>query len=196
MSSHILELSGYAEVSELMAEASESWEDVRTDALIGALVIGPMLGHIWSRTPKSFRARYAKRPSDRFVRRGGAYSLQSGWRKGRTPEELRALDVYGQERLARSLQPWKGSRTASSVRGAVRTTEGGVEFRISSDLEYAGRMHEMGDIGQWSPGKARGWSTPGTGGKFLSGPASEDRPALVAEFVRNLEAELGRRGLL
>lgn len=197
MNGHVLAFDSYAVMGQWLDRASALWPDIREDALLGALVNGRLLGDIYRRTPKSYRARYAKTSRDAFKKYSkGGVGLSSGWQRHHSQSALDRLNRYGQERLARSLQPWKGVRTAASLRNMVRSTSGGIRFEISSDLPYARRMHEAGDLGQWTFGRDRGWSTPGTGDRFISIPAKEDAADLVQNMTRNIEAELGRRGLL
>ena len=96
-----------------------------------------------------------------------------------TAEQADRLDSYGQTRLANSLLP-DGAHTSIDVLGFRKTSEG-VEMTIASDVPYAGRMHETdrpaeGDY--WTPGNGGyGWSTQGTGNKYIEKVVDASRMA-------------------
>ena len=82
-------------------------------------------------------------------------------------------------RLRDSLLPG-GAHTRIDVLG-FRKTSDGVEMTIASDVPYAGRMHETeipaeGDY--WTPGNGGyGWSTQGTGNKYIDRTVDASRMA-------------------
>ena len=145
---------------------SSDFADLAEDALTAAFVNGGVEMEVWRRTPKSDRAKYAERIGESNRKGTG---LKPGWRDRVTAEQADRLDSYGQTRLANSLLP-DGAHTSIDVLG-FRTTSEGVEMTISSDVPYAGRMHETdvpaeGDY--WTPGNGGfGWSTQGTGNRYI-----------------------------
>jgi len=146
---------------------SEDFADLAEDALTAAFVNGGVMEEIWKRTPKSQRAKYAERIGLKYNPRNG--QLARGWRDQVTPEQAEKMDSYGQTRLANSLLP-DGAHTGIDILG-FRKTSDGVEMTISSDVPYAGRMHETDRPAEgeyWTPGNGGfGWSTPGTGNKYI-----------------------------
>ena len=169
MSDVVVDDKGLSVILELL---SQDFPALAQEALEDAFVNGGVLEDVWKATPKSERAKYAERIDPDLVRyRTGvdgrdSASLARGWRKRVTPEQAEKLDEYGQTRLASSLLP---SLSGLDQLG-FRTTSSGVEFSISSSVPYAGRMHETsvpakGDY--WAPGKRGGWSTAGTGAKYI-----------------------------
>lgn len=155
---------------------SEDFADLAEDALTAAFVNGGVMEEVWRRTPKSQRAKYAERIGESNAKGTG---LKRGWRDRVTAEQADRLDSYGQTRLANSLLP-DGAHTRIDVLG-FRKTSDGVEMTIASDVPYAGRMHETdrpaeGDY--WTPGNGgHGWSTPGTGNKYIEGVVDANRMA-------------------
>ena len=155
---------------------SEDFADLAEDALTAAFVNGGVMSEMWHRIPKSERAKYAERIGESNRKGTG---LKPGWRDRVTPEQADRLDSYGLTRLANSLLP-DGAHTSIDVLG-FRTTSEGVEMTISSDVPYAGRMHETevpaeGDY--WTPGNGGfGWSTTGTGNKYIEDIVDAQRMA-------------------
>lgn len=155
---------------------SRDFADLAEDALTAAFVNGGVEMEVWRRTPKSERAKYAERMGVGFNPRNG--QLKRGWRDEVTPKQAERLDSYGLTRLANSLLP-DGAHTSIDVLG-FRTTSDGVEMRIASDVPYAGYVHEAdkpaeGDY--WTPGSVGGWSTPGTGNKYIEDVVDVQRMA-------------------
>lgn len=155
---------------------SKDFADLAEDALTAAFVDGGVMEEMWHRIPQSERAKYAERMGVGFDKKG---QLARGWRDKVTPEQADRLDAYGMSRLRDSLLPG-GAHTRIDVLG-FRTTSEGVEMTISSDVPYAGRMHETevpaeGDY--WTPGNGGfGWSTPGTGSKYVEDVVDAQRMA-------------------
>lgn len=156
---------------------SEDFADLAEDALTAAFLNGGVLEDIWRRTPKSQRAKYAERIGLKFNPKNG--QLARGWRDKVTPAQAERMDSYGQTRLANSLLP-DGAHTDIDILGFRRTSDG-VEMTIASDVPYAGRMHETdrpaeGDY--WVPGNGGfGWSTPGTGNRYIERNVDASRMA-------------------
>lgn len=155
---------------------SEDFADLAEDALTAAFVNGGVMEEMWHRIPQSERAKYAERIGESNTKGTG---LKRGWRDRVTPEQADRLDSYGMSRLRNSLLP-DGAHTRIDVLG-FRTTSEGVEMTISSDVPYAGRMHETeipaeGDY--WTPGNGGfGWSTTGTGNKYIESVVDANRMA-------------------
>jgi hypothetical protein len=155
---------------------SEDFKDLAEGALTAAFINGGVMEDVWRRTPKSQRAKYAERIGESNAKGTG---LKRGWRDRVTPEQADRLDSYGQTRLANSLLP-DGAHTRIDVLG-FRKTADGVEMTIASDVPYAGRMHETdkppeGDY--WTPGNGgHGWSTQGTGNKYIEDIVKPERMA-------------------
>lgn len=170
---------------------SRDWPNLRRDALEGAILNGGLLDAIWERTPKSMMQRYAAEYGGvRINSKGG---LERGWRRKMDPETLARVEQYGQERLARSLMP-HGNRPGAKGMGLdIRTTSDGAIWRIRSSIAYAEKVHEAKHPreGQyWTPNGGRGWTTPGTGNKYLSRPAEECAGRIARELARNLSAAI------
>lgn len=155
---------------------SEDFADLAEDALTAAFVNGGVMEEMWHRVPQSQRAKYAERIGESTKNGKG---LKSGWRDRVTAEQADRLDSYGMGRLRDSLLPG-GAHTRIDVLG-FRKTSDGVEMTIASDVPYAGRMHETeipaeGDY--WTPGNGGyGWSTPGTGNKYIERTVDAQRMA-------------------
>ncbi len=164
---------------------SRDFADLAEDALTAAFVNGGVMEEMWHRIPQSERAKYAERINPGIVKTstrangGQKVELKGGWRDRVTPEQADRLDSYGMSRLRDSLLPG-GAHTRIDVLG-FRTTSDGVEMTISSDVPYAGRMHETetpaeGDY--WTPGNGGfGWSTTGTGNKYIEDVVDAQRMA-------------------
>lgn len=173
---------------------TRDWPNLRRDALEGAILNGGLLDAIWQRTPKSMMQRYASQLGGISISPTGA--LSKGWRKKLDPRILAHVERYGQERLARSLMP-HGNRPGSAGMGLdIETTSDGAVWRIRSSISYAEKVHEARSPreGQyWSPGEGRGWTTPGTGAKYLSRPAEECAGRIARELARNLSSAIEGR---
>lgn len=155
---------------------SQDFADLAEYALAAAFVNGGVMEEMWHRIPKSERAKYAERLGESTK---GGKGLKSGWRDRVTAEQADRLDSYGMARLSDSLLPG-GAHTRIDVLGFRKTSEG-VEMTIASDVPYAGRMHETdrpaeGDY--WTPGNGGyGWSTQGTGNKYIEKVVDANRMA-------------------
>lgn len=183
------------ELSDGLNRLSNQWTRLRREALEDAILNGSLLEEIWMRTPKSMMQRYASELGGIKLTVKG--DLPRGWRKKMNPEGLRTVDRYGQERLARSLMPG-GTMPSQTYRGLDITDHSeGVSFFIRSDLDYAERMHEaqFPREGQyWTPNGGKGWTTKGTGNKFLERPAENCADELAEIVADHLEEAL--RGML
>ena len=155
---------------------SQDFADLAEYALTAAFVNGGVMDEIWHRVPQSERAQYAERIGESNAKGTG---LKRGWRDRVTAEQADRLDSYGMSRLRDSLLPG-GAHTRIDVLG-FRKTSDGVEMTIASDVPYAGRMHETeipaeGDY--WTPGNGGyGWSTQGTGNKYIDRTVDASRMA-------------------
>lgn len=170
------------------------------DSIEDALTNGDseILADIWARTPQSDRARYAYRYKaiERDDWKDDGSALRAGWRKKlREANGSRAVDrvdMYGMQRLRKAVF---GGQDTYGVRGMkVSTTYRSASFAMVVDsVPYARRMHEAVDIvDYWSGRTARGigdkrgkgWSTQGTGAKFLTDPVA-DKKGDIRTDVRN-----------
>lgn len=170
------------------------WPNLRRDALEGAILNSGLLDSIWRRTPKSMMQRYASQLGGARINKAG--QLEKGWRRKMDPDMLAHVELYGQERLARSLMP-HGNRPGQKGMGLdIRTTSDGAVWRIRSSLAYAAKVHEARNPreGQyWSPAGGKGWTTPGTGNRYLSRPAEECAGRIARELAKNLSAAIEER---
>lgn len=180
-------------LSKGLDELARDWPNLRRDALEGAILHSGLLEGIWMRTPKSLMQRYASQMGAGHIGANG--QLPRGWRKKMDAKTLARLDQYGQERLARSLMP-NGNRPGMMGTGLdIRTTADGAVWRIRSSIKYAAKVHDTKypTEGQyWAPG-GKGWTTPGTGNKFLSRPAEQYAGAIARELAKNLSAAIEGR---
>lgn len=184
------------ELSDGLNRLSSQWTRIRREALEDAILNGSLLQEIWMRTPKSSMQRYASELGG--IRLSARGNLPKGWRKKMTAENLATVDRYGQERLARSLMPG-GTMPSQTYRGLDITDHAdGPSFFIRSDLDYAEKVHEaqFPREGQyWTPNSDRGgWTTRGTGNKYLERPAEDCADELAELVADHLEEAL--RGML
>lgn len=182
------------ELSEGLNRLSGQWTRIRREALEDAILNGPLLQEIWMRTPKSSMQRYASELGGINLSVKG--DLPRGWRKRLSAEDLHKVDRYGQERLAHSLMPG-GTMPSQTYRGLDITDHAdGPSFFIRSDLDYAEKMHEaqFPREGQyWTPNSDRGgWTTKGTGNRFLERPAENCADELAEIVADHLEEALRR----
>ena len=170
------------------------------DSVEDALTNGEseILADIWNRTPQSDRYRYAFRYKaiDLQDWKKDGSSLKSGWRKNFSEGQLNRLDQYGQQRLRKSLF---GGQDTYGIKGmTVKSDQHRASFTLSSDLPYARRMHEAVDIVDYWSGtekgigdkKGRGWSTVGTGAKFLTDPVHEKKMQIRNDVANALAYRL------
>lgn len=173
---------------------ARDWSNLRRDALEGAILNGGLLDAIWRRTPKSMMQRYASQMGGVSIDSKGR--LARGWRHKVDPVVLAKVEEYGQERLARSLMP-HGNRPGAKGMGLdIETSSDGAVYRIRSSIAYAEKVHETKHPreGQyWTPNGGRGWTTPGTGNKYLSRPAEECAGRIARELAKNLSAAIEGR---
>lgn len=175
-------------------DLARDWPTLRSDALEGAILNSGLLDAIWMRTPKSMMQRYASEMGELRINSSGA--LEKGWRRKMNPRLLAHVERYGQERLARSLMP-NGNRPGARGTGLdIQTTPDGAVWRIRSSVGYAEKVHEArkpADGHYWTPGERGGWTTPGTGSKYLSRPAEECAGRIARELAKNLSAAIEGR---
>lgn len=176
------------------------------DSIEDALTNGDseILADIWKRTPQSDRARYAFRY--KAIGRGDwkkdGSGLRNGWRKKIEDDEtvsaqvgmdrLNRLDQYGQQRLRKAVF---GGQDTYGIKGMrVATDRRSARFALVVEgVPYARRMHEaINIVDYWSGStdkgigdkRGRGWSTIGTGAKFLTDPVQEKKLDIRTD-VRN-----------
>lgn len=159
------------------------FEEAAKDALTAAFVLGGVEEAIWRATPKSSRTRAAMNAGldvdlrDGSSRRGQITTRR--WRGQVTERQAERIDQSGQERLARSLLPQGGFDSLDNL--GWTQTSGGWEFRIQSSVPYAGYVHETDRPAKgeyWDHTKGgKGWSTPGTGAKYIEANVDARRMA-------------------
>ena len=185
-----------------LARLGASIPRIMQDSIEDALTNGrsEILADIWHRTPQSDRARYAYRyrSINRKDWKADGSGLKSGWRQKIEGDErispwtanyrIHRLDEYGQQRLRKSLF---GGQDNYGIRGLeVKTARKAASFSLVTNLPYARRMHEATDIIDYWAGptdrdigakRGKGWSTRGTGAKYLSDPVDNKRRIIRAD---------------
>ncbi|MBO4797462.1 MAG: hypothetical protein J5494_01635 [Candidatus Methanomethylophilaceae archaeon] len=174
MSEDLIVIKDFRELNGILDHLQKDFPDMVRDSLEDAFIHSGVMEDIWRRTPKSERAKYGERIG---VSKRDGTGLVPHWRDKVTKEQSDKLDAYGMTRLANSLLP-SGVGTGLDQLGYQRT-QIGWEFSITSSVPYAARMHETekpaeGDY--WTPGNGGyGWSTQGTGRKFIEDKIDPDR---------------------
>ena len=182
-----------------ISDFQRNWNQIREDALVGALLHGGFTKGVIERTPKSEGERY----------RGSAKYGYSN-RKDR--------DRYGHQRLLRSMihAENEGSKTDFTLlhkrrdsfelafgpdaqwdvpyaihqhESKVPDTKRSQLVTIKAKNPKTGRMHK---VEKWTPG----WSGTRTGNKFLEKPWNENQIRTERQLIRNIDAQLKNRGLL
>lgn len=170
------------------------------DSIEDALTNGDseILADIWKRTPQSDRARYAYRYKalDLADWKKDGSALKTGWRRkigeANGNRALDRLDEYGQQRLRKAVF---GGQDTYGIKGMrIATDRRSARFAlVVDDVPYARRMHEaINIVDYWSGStdkgigdkKGHGWSTIGTGAKFLTDPVQEKKLDIRTD-VRN-----------
>ena len=162
---------------------SRDFADLAEDALTAAFVNGGVEMEVWRRTPKSDRTRVAQDVGlDTNIdnpRGDPARITTRKWREKVTPKQAAKVDAAGMTRLALSVLP-QGPATPVDVLGFRRTSEG-AEMRLASSVPYAGYVHETENPAEgeyWDHSKkGKGWSTPGTGNKYIEDVVDAQRMA-------------------
>lgn len=196
----VIRISELGEFADRLDRLKVSLPRIMSDSIAEALTNGQseILADIWKRTPASDRYRYAYRykaiESGDWKADGTA--LKSGWRKqirdANGQRALDRLDGYGMQNLRKAVF---GGQDTYGIKGlVVKTGNGRASFTIqvrTDEAPYARRIHEATDITTyWASSKnavgdkrGRGWSTQGTGAKFLTDPVNNKR-ALIRADVR------------
>lgn len=212
MTVHRVNVTSLSDLADAIGRLADDWQDIARECMVYALVQSGYLEAVYRRTPRSSRERYVSARDASALRiseRGDANdpsswvaSLRSGWedrlaRKGVSRDDIDRLSEYGMGNLANSLVP--NGNVRDSTIFDVRTSDTSVELSISSNVDYAARMHETDRPAEgeyWTPGRDRGWSASDTGNRFLERPYEELQDRILERFAEALDRELRERGLM
>ncbi len=165
-------------LSSALAALHRDWDEIREDALTGAILFGGFTEDVIKRTPKSEYRRYKHFYGEEIARRKG----------------------YGMQRLLKSLL--KSGRPDMKTDFVYERRAGMMSMAISSDVKYAYNVHEgigmpgEGSYWNWDWKSNYGWSTEGTGIKFLEYPWDDNQFRTEDQLLKNIDAQLKERGLL
>lgn len=155
-----------ADISKAWEKAPEAWRIIES-RVPGLTLRGKPKEMIFKKTPLSNVTRYRYRTTTVTHRKGEQY-------KNMIPGNLRrAFDI--------------------ETKGKVTS----IGYRASAKLPYANYQHERLDPNPqyWSPATGRGWTTPGTGNKFVQGPLEELADFIPEEMGKFADDILSERGL-
>lgn len=203
----VIRVSDMGDFKDRIGRMKASLPRIMSDSIAEALTNGrsEVLADIWKRTPASDRYRYAYRY--KAIEEGDwkqdGTALKSGWRKAirdnNGQRSLDRLDAYGMQNLRKAVF---GGQDTYGIKGlVVKTGNGRASFTIqvkTEDAPYARRIHEATDITTyWASSKnavgdkrGRGWSTQGTGAKFLTDPVDNKRAQIRADIRAALYSRL------
>lgn len=165
-------------LSSALAALHRDWDEIREDALTGAILFGGFTEDVIKRTPKSEYRRYQ-------------------WLLG---SEKARQEGYGSQRLLKSLL--KSGRPDVRSDFIYERRAGMMSMSISSDVDYAYNVHEgigmpgEGQYWSWGNPESKGWSTKDTGSKFLEKPWDDNVFNTEDQLLKNIDAQLKERGLL
>lgn len=176
-----------------ISDFQRNWNQIREDALIGALLLGGFVGGVIMRTPKSQLKRYENR-KDKY-RYGHQRLLRSMIHEGTNGKGSKTDFTLLHKRID-SFELAFGPDAQWDVPYAIHQHESKVPDTKRSQLvtikaknPKTGRMHK---VEKWTPG----WSGTRTGNKFLEKPWNENQIRTERQLIRNIDAQLKNRGLL
>lgn len=166
MSERIVRIESPEDLVRAWEGAPDVWADIESKSVRLALN-GMPRKKIFERTPLSNYTRYRYRTTTARHRKGEVYARV-------VPGTLR-----------------KGF--AIKVEGSVTS----IGYKEGRGLQYADYQHERYDPEPhyWSPGSKGGWTTPGTGTKFVEGPLTELKDWIPAEVDKDINRRLSEGGL-
>ena len=174
-----------------LSDFQKNWNQIRQDALVGALVNGGFVEDVIRRTPKSEYKRYQNRRD--AYRYGQQRLLRSMVHAG--IENARMDFAVLHERID-SFEVAFGPDASWDVPYAIHQHESKVPdskrsrpYTVRVRNEATGRMR---NVTKWSDG----WSVSNTGNKYLEKPWNENEIRTQKHMMRNIDEQLKQRGLL
>ena len=173
-------------------DVAKEWNTIREEALTGALIAGGFTEQVLKRTPESktdrYRDPYTKKKNPRY---GNAALLKSMFYD---PHNQKSANFFIQKRT-NGVDVVFGPSASAGVDDYARamheskTPQGQVSQPYQVEV---GKGDHKTTITRWTPG----WSKASSGPKYIEKPWNDRRFETEAQTVKNIDAELKRRGLM
>lgn len=173
-------------------QLNEDWRTIREEALTGALIAGGFTEDVIRRTPESktdrYRDPYTKRKNPKY---GNAALLKSMFFD---PHNQKSANFFIQKRT-NGVDVVFGPSASAGVDDYARamheskTPQGQVSQPYTVEV---GKGENKTTITRWTPG----WSKESSGPKYIEKPWNDRRFETEKHTVKNIDAELKRRGLM